>query len=823
MKEEKIKDTDEKFREYFRNTFLADKRELIQEFGEEDFDLEYNFKKEKSVNSENIFEIIYRTFSEGKYKEFGTFLSNLDLLSENKEDKQFEKSSIKNNKKEETEISDFGKNGEYYRQQIKETENKNLEEKFDGKNKFSEIDLKNAAYIMSSVYPHELYAALNDNSEKNDKIILTEISEYGDFNDSYEKMQHEMKSKEITGLQKLYSSGLSIFNKVFFEEFISDILKHRTKNILKSYMFPFFSFPRKVILGEGSSNDLTDTVFKIYEDDRLYNIIKDRKDFKSECDNVKRTVKKEFYYTDFNKIDKIDKVKENFGIKTLDTYTEILDFNMNNHLKEYKQLKPLLDKYNIKKMTKRSLKNLYEDNNRLFKNLEKKLGKKPSDATKNMILNKIIINEFMKKKLEGKTCILIDDMKNSFFGLKVPVINGKIDTDFINLEFDILNQESRNNLIKIAEKFADSKTRIVKQLIKTDRGLFDFNDREDEIRDLIFNKIGLEIEEDIADIITDTEKLEEILNKNSSVYIFNGANYEFRSRLDKAVIKMLEPFISRDSVNVEKIVSYINENSIIKDSRPIYEDDFEEFSENISENPDFKMEETDLYKLKQNKSQISKLIGQNIPVDNIIDKYKFKDKSNMAFILGAFKQSLNINESGKILKKNPKVKKIRENRFKKIKNYDENFIPSFKDSFFKDEPDFEILREQSSYVRNKASEFFEMIGESQERINSFNFKNQEIFNENFDNIMKNKSRINLIKEVEKTKIDIENMKFFGQNSGNMRKINFLKMRLRSMENKLTSTTAVKILLKNKTIGEKDRDILKITDKYYIESLKYVVK
>ena len=90
----------------------------------------------------------------------------------------------------------------------------------------------------------------------------------------------------------------------------------------------------------------------------------------------------------------------------------------------------------------------------------------------------------MEKKLAGKTYIVIDEIKSPFFGLKVPFIKGKVDIDLIYSGFDILSRQSRNEIVKTAKKFADRKTRIVNQLIKNYRNVFNFNDKQGEIRDL---------------------------------------------------------------------------------------------------------------------------------------------------------------------------------------------------------------------------------------------------------------------------------------------------------------------------------------------------
>ena len=104
-------------------------------------------------------------------------------------------------------------------------------------------------------------------------------------------------------------------------------------------------------------------------------------------------------------------------------------------------------------MTKINMKNLYEDRDRLFKDLEKKLGEKLSDTTKNLVLNEVIINSYMEKKLAGKTYIVIDEIKSPFFGLKVPFIKGKVDIDLIYSGFDILSRQSRNEIVKTAKKY----------------------------------------------------------------------------------------------------------------------------------------------------------------------------------------------------------------------------------------------------------------------------------------------------------------------------------------------------------------------------------
>ena len=774
MAEERDKNTRGKIRKYFRENFFVDRSSLFDPFREDDVDPTYNFEfgnEEEAPKS--IFETINEALMKRKDEKAERFLRKLEIMAEaGNEDRD--------NIWERTEKYDF----EEY-----ENEQKSL------------FDIKKTVSAINNENPYEFYDTINSDGNMPDKMLVTKIEGYDTFSKKYEKEKQEIKNREILGLQKFYSDGSRIFNKAFFDEFVKDVLKYGAKNTLKAYMHPIAKIPKKILFGEGSVNDLTDTVYRIKQDDRLRDFVDGKKDFETEYGSIKKIIKKEFNNTNFDKINEIGRAGKNFKIGTLDGYVEVLNFNGNDYLKEYKELKPYLDRYNIRRMTKKSLKNLYEDRERMFSDMEKSIGKKLSDTTKNFIINEVIINNFTKKKLIGKTHIVIDDVKSSLFGLKVPVMNGEIDKDFINMEFDLLGQKSREKIIEEAGKFADSRTRLVKQLIKYENNtMFDFNDTENEIRVLLLDKIGIALDEEIIGIITDTVQLENVLNKSSAEYTFNGANYEFKSRLDVAVIKMLAPFIEKNDDDRKKLASYINKNSVIIASQYIYDHDFEELYGKISENPNFKIEKKDLYILRQNKSRIGKMLRQGIPVTDIVDGYNFNDRNNMIFVLSVFKENLNSSI-----------------------HYEEDFNPVFRDSFFEDTPDLRILNDQSNYTRNSAEKFSEMIKENQEKLNSLNISNQEILDKNFDNVMNRRNKINLINEIENTKVDIENLKFFAQNPENITKSSFLKKKFLSMHNKLTSTIAVDTMLRSRVLSEKYRDVLKLTDRFYIEIFKDMLK
>ena len=811
MGKRRKKNADEKFLKYFRNTFFIDRSTLINSYDENDIDTEYNFEPEKSGDIKNIFKTINNSFNKEKYQEIEALFRKKDILSKNK---NIEDRNLKEDKEN---LSNFEKS-EKSDKQNKNSEIDSLQKLYDKKEDVSEINLKNITDIINNTDPYELYDVLNEDTDTLNRVNLAKNMEYINLAHNYEKKCQEIKNNEILGIQNFYSSGSAIFNKIFFEEFVSDIFKYGIGKRLNKYFSPLVNLPKKMLFGEGSLENTMDTVLKVHKDERMSEIIKDDKDFKSEYENVKKVMKQEFYHTNLDEINEINKVRKNFRIGTLDNYIETLSFNSNHYLKEYKKLEPFLKRYNIKKMTKRNLKNLYEDRDRLFKDLEKKLGEKLSDTTKNLVLNEVIINSYMEKKLAGKTYIVIDEIKSPFFGLKVPFIKGKVDIDLIYSGFDILSRQSRNEIVKTAKKFADRKTRIVNQLIKNYRNVFNFNDKQGEIRDLLLDDMKLELDEKTVDKITDFEKLENMINQSSASFVLNNINYEFKSRFDVAIIKTVLPFIEKNPANKEKIISYLNKNSVIAGSKQIYNYDFEEFYRNISSNPKFKIDKADLQRLDRNKNQIGKMLKQGIPVTKIVDKYKFIDIGNMIFVLNVFKENLNARLDNGIFKNNLNGRNKPNGRYN-----EESLDFSFRDSFFEEKPDLEILNGQSSYIQSKAAEFSKIIEENQEKINAFNLKNNEIFTENFDNTVHDKNNINLVNELKKTGFEIENLKFLSQNLENIRKSNFLKMGVLSMQNKLTSTQAVEILLKSSILEKQYRDLLKVTDRFYVEILKDAIK
>jgi len=195
------------------------------------------------------------------------------------------------------------------------------------------------------------------------------------------------------------------------------------------------------------------------------------------------------------------------------------------------------------------------------------------------------------------------------------------------------------------------------------------------------------------------------------------------------------------------------------------------------------------------------MLRENTPVIDIINRYNFKDRERMTFVLEVFRESLR------------HVSEIHEHEFN----------PTFRNSFFEERPSLEILRGKSYHTQKKVSQFSEMVKGNQERIDAFNLKNQEILDTNFDNVIKNEGRINLVNEIEKTEFNIENLNFFGQNPENIRKRDQVKEMIYSMQNKLTSTTAINILLRDKVLEKKYQEVLNLTDRFYAEIMKNVPK
>ena len=507
--EEIKKEMNDKFLDYFRNTFFVDRRNLIQRSDENDVDMTYNFNNRQNDTSESVFEKMQNAFINEKHEQLEVFFDKMNLMEEKMSEITEKKSEkIYDDEKEEMKFSDV-------------------------------------IYAVNNRNPYDFYDMLNEKTDMFNKMTAPKISGYEEFINSYEKNHMKMKGEDIMEIQKIFSEASPMFNKTFFAELVEDVMQSETgnkKNTLKSYTDPFEKLPKKILFGAGSVKDTVGSILKTKENSRLYSSISNKKGFSSEYADIEENIKREYNQTEFDKIDKIEKVKENFKIDTFDGYVEALDLNGNRYLKEFTEVKPFLEKYNIKKMNRKNIKRLYEDRERLIAELENKNGMGFQDITKKFILNEEIVNRYMENKLKGKPYIVIDDMHSPFFALKVPVINGEIDAEFISSEFDIFNQDSVNRLIRDAQAHADSRTRFVHQLIKTDRGLFNLNDTENVITDTVFNEIGIPYNEKMEEIFTDNEKLLEEFNTCSSFCTFNNASYEFESRLDNVIVKVITPY-----------------------------------------------------------------------------------------------------------------------------------------------------------------------------------------------------------------------------------------------------------------------------------------
>ena len=69
--EEIKKEMNDKFLDYFRNTFFVDRRNLIQRSDENDVDMTYNFNNRQNDTSESVFEKMQNAFINEKHESDG--------------------------------------------------------------------------------------------------------------------------------------------------------------------------------------------------------------------------------------------------------------------------------------------------------------------------------------------------------------------------------------------------------------------------------------------------------------------------------------------------------------------------------------------------------------------------------------------------------------------------------------------------------------------------------------------------------------------------------------------------------------------------------
>ena len=78
--EEIKKEMNDKFLDYFRNTFFVDRRNLIQRSDENDVDMTYNFNNRQNDTSESVFEKMQNAFINENHEEIELFFYKMNMM-----------------------------------------------------------------------------------------------------------------------------------------------------------------------------------------------------------------------------------------------------------------------------------------------------------------------------------------------------------------------------------------------------------------------------------------------------------------------------------------------------------------------------------------------------------------------------------------------------------------------------------------------------------------------------------------------------------------------------------------------------------------------
>lgn len=815
------------FETYFRNTFFIERNDLFDKYQNRDISPDYNFEKEKYASPESVFTTIKEAFEDGRAEEVELFFRKLDILAKDKIDSQSKLMKGKYEVEEGKKVFkpfEFVKDGKYARGQNFEEGNNletdSLQELFENKDGISKIDFKNITHILNSTNPYELYGILNSDITQFNNIRLDKLMDYTGLSDRFEEREREKKNWEILTLQKFYTRGGIVFNQSMIEEVMSDILRYGVVDTLKAYTAPFFTLPKKILYGENSGIDLAKTIWNVAEDSRLRKIIGKEKEYKFEYKNLKKQMRRQFYQSDLSKINEIDKARKNLKVESLEGFIEMIDFSTNDYLKEYNELKSYLKgKNNPKRMKENELIDFYRSIDKIFSEIETDLGKRLSDPSKNYFRNESVINTMMERVLMDKNYIVIDDQDSRWFGLKIPVKNGNVDIETFEKGFKILNTKSKNEILQETKKLLNSKERVCEQILISDEyGGYDVNNSREEIEYFIKETLGFGqvlAEDEIESIINET--IEERLQRTKGVVEIGGAKYEFKSRLDVALIKTIENRMNENGI--EFIKNFLNERSEIKGAQYVFDYAFEDLFENIKKNPEFHLKGQDINIIKGNRQRISKELRTGKEIPEIVKMFNFTDPKHMVTVLQAFRNGLDLTASDEPVKNNPDVTQTKETKFERMKGKEDEFRPEYSPNFENETPDYSPMRNQTQVTQNKVEKIYEGLEKNSKTIEKLEEKNQEIFTKNFEAVMRGESRINLMNEIEVSKEELENMRFIAQNPEALQKINDLSRRIKGMENRLSSTRAIDRLMEDSALTKKYRDVLQMTDRFYAEIYK----
>lgn len=827
MEEEKRKEREKKFEEYFKNNFVIERGDLYDKYNDRKIDLSYNYEEAKYTTPENVYSVIKEAFENGKGEEMELFLRKLDLLAKDKVDltnvtlngalfgdEKYIDSNYINKRSQEIATFDGKYVIGYNTTNIQGLESDSINELINNKDNVSKINFKNVTNLINTMSPNELYAVMNSDLGNFTTMRVERAADYIRLEDSMDKIKKQERDLEIFALQRFVDrNGYLTFNKTFIDELVADIIRYGAKDTLRAYLLPLKVLPKALIWGPGSPIDTARFIAKKHMEHRREKMLKTEPEYQFEYKTFEKMLKRNYYHSELDELKQEDIKRKQIKADNLGNLIDMVEFNSQDYLKEYKTIMPFLKKHRLRKKSQLEMNLFLRNIDRVFSDVERQLERPLSDITKELIRNELVLNTFIENKLLDKEYIVIDNIESKWFGLKVPITNGKVDEEIMLDAFRVLGTEDSDKLLEAVKLEVGKKRKTLKQMSTispNEEGNIDLGEGLEENHFFVANFIKKELfqlNEDISEEeqeeidnltkeILGEEAEKDVFSTQSLEVEFEGQVYDCNTKLDARIISILNEKIKEPETR-EKIKEGIEKFAgEIEGKKYTYSYVFEDLYENITSNPNFKLNSHDLQVLNSKCEEIERDLRHHVSIDTIMEGLvnSVEDYKKVDYILRIFEKNYNINDIGVEYGENPNVKRnarTKHDRFSQEGSSERQRIYSQlnKNNGTKDEGEVEAtnVQEVKSALKNVSGETTKNVAMvsaelklNQEFLEKMQKTNLEKIKQNLRDVELGNSKINIVEE---TKENPEQLAFNTYTKDDLKDIEKIGEFIENKENK----------------------------------------
>ena len=834
MTTEERRELDEKFNKYFRDTFIIEKGDLYDKYNDRKVDVSYNFDEEKYATPQSVFSAIKEAFENGKGEEMELFLRKLDILAKDK----VEATNALNNRAvfgDEAKVdSNFVNishkemaviNGEYVLgHNISEVDNLRpdpLSELLNNKDDISKIDFKNVAELINTMDSSELYAIMNSDTNKFINIRTERAYNYLNVKKGLDQSAKREKQFEILMLQTyLDHRGHVAFNQNFIDEMIADMIRYGVRKTIGAYLMPLTIFPKAMMFGPGSLFDTMNNIRKSLRNQKIKNMIEGEEEYQFEYKTFERMLKREYYHSELDDVIDIDKTRKHIKASNIEDMIEMVEFNAQDYLKEYKEVMPFLKKHRLRKKSKTEMRAFYHNIDRVFSDIERRSGRQLSDITKRLIRNELVLNTFIEKDLVRKDYAVIEAKDSNWFGLKIPLKGGRPDFELLEKSLVLVGEENLRKLQNEIEEDFGKRNKYLRQvvhLMPDENGGVDLGAGLEENRgyleqffsDFLPFKEPEEIEKLIDDVLG--EEGEDVFSRQPLTVKLGGQTFVCETKLDARLLAVLnEKYANQITAEWirDNLEDYVN---TTEGKKFTYSYVFEDLYENITSNPQFKLSKNDSDFLKDHAQEIERSLRHYESVESIITRHlqELKDYKKVEYVLNVFQKNYEINDTNEFYGENPNISRDantkherfyergsdpREETFTGGGRVYHDFEPDFDPAPEPTDEDFEayeamqrendfdydeimsegemnaILSSQPDEARKKATMLLSDLRINKETLERAKAEKEIKMEQNFRSVMSGKPKIDIIEEPKKNPEFLANSTFIKQDSKAQRNI-----------------------------------------------------